>query len=237
MVFDWLNQLFGKKGDIQNIETEKKFEYNPPKSEHVTELWRYKVIGTIEDVALSPDGDYIAAGTDIVRLDLGGKKEWPELFFFNKNGDLLWSRNLDNFYMGARYYGVNNVFLGGSIIVEICHTPYTPSTVRCVSHHFDRKGTYEDYYLSSKTYGEWKYSKDNSSKKRTLKDDSYVEISKVDSGVSFFNKEKNHLWDFNPGGRVTCAVVSSDAPYMAIGCEFGKEPHTEDYIMLYLLQI
>ena len=64
-----------------------------------------------------------------------------------------------------------------------------------------------------------------------------MEISKADGGVSFFNKEKNHLWDFNPGGRITCAAVSSDAPYMAIGCEFGKEPHTEDYVMLYLLQI
>jgi hypothetical protein len=235
MRFDW---LWGKKksDEVKNLEIEKEVEYHPPKQEHATELWRYKIIGTVEDVALSPDGSYVVAGTDI--SGSWGMKEWPEIFFFNKTGELLWKRDLDAFYLGARYYGLKSVFLGGSIIAEMCGNPLPiQSTVRSVRHHFNRDGTYEDYYPDSKAYGEWKYSKDESGKKRIFKDGSYVEMSNVNGGVSLFNKEKKHLWDFNPCGRVTCAAVSSDAPYMAIGCEFGKQPHMEDYVKLYLLKM
>jgi serine/threonine protein kinase len=152
-------------------------------------------------VAITPDGKYIVAGT---WFDKNGNnhrdsEDYGKVYLFNKDGNLLWSRNLN-----PTVYDVSISSDGKYIVVAYSNKLSV----------FDTKG---NLLWSYETY-RWIYSIS------ITPDGKYIVAGTGSTGdygrVYLFDNEDNVLWSYN-AGFVRYVSITPDGEYIVA----GKTPH------------
>ena len=200
-------------------------------------LWSYETGNILEDISVSTDGSYIAAGS-----------RDNKVYFFNLNGELLWSYKTggsvwgvsvssDGSYIAAGSYDYNVYLFNqeGKLLWKY----KTDGVVRDVSVSSDGSyiaaGSGEEmgitglYYGNNNVYlfnreGEllWSYKTDSEVGGVSISSDSlYIAAGSGDYKVYFFNLNGKLLWNYKTDSTVYGVSVSSDGSYIAAGsCDY-----------------
>lgn len=210
------------------------YAYNT-KIQQPTELWNYTCGDTISEIAISEDGNYIA----VASFD-------GNLYFFNKDGQLLWTKNFGNYYpvsVDLTAYGTYIFVAAGTTVYlyrndgtdlgsfdttgDISFVDITPDGKYAVS-----IGDYIDFFNltsgSMPTLYQW-YANYYSDWGKITDDGSYV-ITQEGSKVYLFEGKgytplnpiatpNTPLWEFSDpaNGYIEDVDISEDGTYIAVG--------------------
>lgn len=201
-------------------------------------LWSYRTKYGANKVLISSDGEYIAIGTS-----------YGQLYFFDKNGNLLWIRYGKRTPMYFGYSsGLNDFCMSenGNYISAVSHDGilyfYDKTGKRLWS--YDYKGTSmetpgvavspEGNYIAVIHYTHihffnkegkllWSHKLEERSYKETIAtclDGNYIAAGAYNK-IYFFNKEGKMLWDYKTEGHIYEISISKDGNYLAVGT-FGS---------------
>lgn len=143
-------------------------------------LWSYDLGNSALSVSISSDGSYMAAGSE-------------KVFFFDRNGKLLWNYPSDNTF---------NCFDKVSISSD---ASYIAAISACDNNKlifFNHGGNIL-----------WSY--DEISSISVSSDESYIAAGSYDNNIYFFNIKGKLLWSYNTGSQLSSISISSDGSYIA----------------------
>lgn len=185
---------------------------HPYVQESVLKLWSYKIGIDVTDIALSPDGLYVAVGS-------GGDFSTAQVYFLNRDGDLLWNSYADDNY--DRHEGEPSVNFISENLLDISTS----------SGMLDR--TYNHYFLNEN--GEFQFDdfKCPLSKYSERRVKPPIKCFCPDRKILFSDNEGKYLGEFLANECPYRITISSKAPYMAL---LYREADRKGRVELYLLQ-
>jgi len=152
-------------------------------------MWKYKTGESVESVSVSPDGSYIAAGS----------RDDGNVYFFNREGKLLWKHKPPGVIGGCDAVGAISVSSDGSYIAV--------------------GGDYVLFLFSREGKLLWSYETGWGVRDVSVSSNGSYIVEADDAGlVRLFSREGERLWS-----KSGCYVdISSDSSFIAVGDDDGS---------------